>query len=199
MLETQGSGYGGHQKSGSTSGAAIIAAFVPTFVSAVIYLAIFVAIRNKFQKHYAPRTFLGTVPEKNRTPASSSTGTGWFHDFRKLPSRFVLTHSSLDAYLYLRFLKFIIAVCFLGSCLVLPVLIPVNATAGGRNATVTVCTSLSRCLTSSWQSCCASCLLARGEQGFASMVHTAKLQHSCCYLWVGTMQVLTHTRHVYNL
>lgn len=75
----------------------------------------------------------------------------------------------------------------------------VNATAGGRNATVTVCTSLSRCLTSSWQSCCASCLLARGEQGFASMVHTAKLQHSCCYLWVGTMQVLTHTRHVYNL
>ena len=130
MLETQGSGYGGHQKSGSTSGAAIIAAFVPTFVSAVIYLAIFVAIRNKFQKHYAPRTFLGTVPEKNRTPASSSTGTGWFHDFRKLPSRFVLTHSSLDAYLYLRFLKFIIAICFLGSCLVLPVLITVNATAG---------------------------------------------------------------------
>ena len=132
MLETQGSGYGGHQKSGSTSGAAIIAAFVPTFVSAVIYLAIFVAIRNKFQKHYAPRTFLGTVPEKNRTPASSSTGTGWFHDFRKLPSRFVLTHSSLDAYLYLRFLKFTIAICFLGSCLVLPVLIPVNATAGGN-------------------------------------------------------------------
>jgi len=132
MLETQGSGYGGHQKSESTSGAAILAAFVPTFVSAVIYLAIFVAIRNRFHKHYAPRTFLGTVPEENRTPASSSTGTGWFHDFRKLPSRFVLTHSSLDAYLYLRFLKFIIAICLLGSCLVLPVLIPVNATGGGN-------------------------------------------------------------------
>lgn len=132
MLETQASGHGGHRSSGSTSGAAILAAFVPTFVSAVVYLAIFVAIRNKFHKHYAPRTFLGTVPEKDRTPASHQTGTGWFHDFRKLPTRFVLTHSSLDAYLYLRFLKFIIAICFFGCCLVLPILIPINATAGGN-------------------------------------------------------------------
>lgn len=132
MLETQASGHGGHRSSGSTSGAAIIAAFVPTFVSAVVYLAIFVAIRNRFQKHYAPRTFLGTVPEKDRTPASHPSGEGWFHDFRKLPSRFVLTHSSLDAYLYLRFLRFIIAICFIGCCLVLPILIPINATGGGN-------------------------------------------------------------------
>lgn len=123
---------GSHRSSGSTSGAAILAAFVPTFVSAIIYLAIFVAIRNKFQKHYAPRTFLGTVPEKDRTPASHPAGRGWFHDFRELPTRFVLSHSSLDAYLYLRFLQFIIAICFFGCCLVLPILIPINATGGGN-------------------------------------------------------------------
>lgn len=132
MLEARGSGYGGHRSSESTSGTAILAAFIPTFVSAVIYLAIFVAIRNRFKKHYAPRTFLGTVPEKDRTPASHPSGVGWFHDFRSLPTRFVLTHSSLDAYLYLRFLKFIIAICFIGCCFVLPVLIPINATGGGR-------------------------------------------------------------------
>lgn len=132
ILETRGGGYGGHRSSGSTSGAAILAAFVPTLVSALVYLAIFVAIRNKFQKHYAPRTFLGTVPEKDRTPAHHSSGAGWFHDFRKLPTRFVLNHSSLDAYLYLRFLKFTIAICIFGCCIALPVLIPVNATGGGH-------------------------------------------------------------------
>lgn len=130
MLEIQGSG--SHRDSGSTSAAAILAAFVPTFVSALVYLTIFAAIRNRFQKHYAPRTFLGTVPEKDRTPASHPTGAGWFHDFRKIPMRFVLTHSSLDAYLYLRFLKFIIAICIFGSCLTLPILIPINATGGGN-------------------------------------------------------------------
>jgi hypothetical protein len=129
MLDIQASG--GHRSSGSTSGAAILAAFIPTFVSAIVYLAIFAAIRNKFQKHYAPRTFLGTVPEKDRTPASHPSGAGWFHDFRKIPMRFVLTHSSLDAYLYLRFLKFTIAICIFGSCLALPILIPINATGGG--------------------------------------------------------------------
>ncbi|KAM0721875.1 hypothetical protein Q7P37_002800 [Cladosporium fusiforme] len=132
MLETRGSGFGGHRSSESTSGAAILAAFIPTFVSAVLYLAIFAALRNRFKKHYAPRTFLGTVPEKDRTPASHPSGAGWFHDFRTLPTRFVLTHSSLDAFLYLRFLKFIIAICFLGSCLALPILIPINATGGGN-------------------------------------------------------------------
>jgi hypothetical protein len=130
MLDIQASG--GHRSSGSTSGAAILAAFVPTFVSAVVYLAIFAAVRNRFQKHYAPRTFLGTVPEKDRTPASHPSGAGWFHDFRKIPTRFVLTHSSLDAYLYLRFLKFIIAICLFGSCLAVPILIPINATGGGN-------------------------------------------------------------------
>lgn len=130
MLDIQTAG--SHRSSGSTSGAAILGAFIPTLVSALIYLAIFAAIRNRFKKHYAPRTFLGTVPEKDRTPASHPTGAGWFHDFRKIPTRFLLTHSSLDAYLYLRFFKFTIAICAFGSCLALPILIPINATGGGN-------------------------------------------------------------------
>ena len=117
--------------SGSTSGAQILAAFIPTFVTAVIYLAIFVAIRNFYRKIYAPRTFLGPVPEKDRTPSSRSEGTSWFHDFRTLSDRFVLQHNALDAYLYLRFLRFIVLVCFLGCCITWPILLPVNATGGG--------------------------------------------------------------------
>jgi hypothetical protein len=124
-------GYGGHRSSDSTSGAAILGAFIPTFIIACVYIAIFVAVRNSFRKVYAPRTFLGTIPKKDRTPASHAEGTSWIQDYRSLTDRFVFQHNSLDAYLYLRFLKFIIWVCFAGACLTWPILFPINATGGG--------------------------------------------------------------------
>ncbi|KAK3712581.1 hypothetical protein LTR37_009024 [Vermiconidia calcicola] len=126
------SDHGGHRTSSSTSGAAILAAFIPTFVIAVIYLAIFAAIRNSYRKIYAPRTFFGSVPEKDRTPQSTAEGKSWFHDFRTLSDHFVLQHNSLDAYLYLRFLRFVVFVCFVGCCITWPILLPVNATGGGN-------------------------------------------------------------------
>ncbi|KAK5109762.1 hypothetical protein LTR62_006602 [Meristemomyces frigidus] len=122
---------GGHRDSGSTSGEAILAAFIPTFITAVIYLAIFVGIRNTYRKFYAPRTFLGTIPEKDRTPQERVSGGHWFRDFRQTPDRFVLQHNSLDAFLYLRFLKVIIGICVVGCCMTWPILFPVHVTGGG--------------------------------------------------------------------
>lgn len=132
MIATTESDHGGHRKSGSTSGEAILAAFIPTFVTAVVYLAIFAAIRNRYRKIYAPRTFLGNVPGKDRTPQETPDGKSWFHDFKTLSDKFVLQHNSLDAYLYLRFLKFIVGICFLGCCMSWPILFPINATGGGK-------------------------------------------------------------------
>ncbi|KAK3115933.1 hypothetical protein LTR53_004211, partial [Teratosphaeriaceae sp. CCFEE 6253] len=122
---------GGHRSSGSTSGQAILSAFIPTFITAAIYVAIFVGIRNKYRKMYAPRTFLGTVPLKDRTLQERASGGHWFRDFRQLPDHFVLQHNSLDAYLYLRFLKVIVGICVAGACLTWPILFPIHATGGG--------------------------------------------------------------------
>ncbi|KAI1342365.1 DUF221-domain-containing protein [Xylariaceae sp. FL0016] len=47
-----------------------------------------------------------------------------------------LQHQSLDAYLFLRFLKVIIVICFVGCCILWPVLFPVNATGGGTSTQV---------------------------------------------------------------
>lgn len=127
---TIASGHGGHQ-TGSTSGAAILAAFIPTATTAIIYLLIFAAIRNKYRKIYAPRTFLGVVPEQDRTPESNVKGESWYQTYRKLPDHFVLQHNSLDAYLFLRFLRFIIGLCLLGCILTWPILLPANITGGG--------------------------------------------------------------------
>lgn len=133
-MSTTFSDHGGHRGSGPISGAAILAAFIPTFITALVYLSIFVVIRNIYRKVYAPRTFLGTVPEKDRTPAERASGAHWFRDFRTLPDRFVLQHNSLDAYLYLRFLKAITAVCIVGCCLTWPILFPINANGGGKES-----------------------------------------------------------------
>lgn len=122
---------GDHRGSGSTSGAAILGAFIPTFIIAVIYVIAFVLVRNHFRKVYAPRTFLGTVPEKHRTPTSRAEDWWWFKDFRNLTDHFVLQHNSLDAWLFLRFLRFIVWICFAGVALTWPILFPINATGGG--------------------------------------------------------------------
>jgi hypothetical protein len=55
----------------------------------------------------------------------------WLKPFKAIPDEHVLTHQSLDAYLWLRFLKMLTFICFVGACLTFPVLFPVNATGGG--------------------------------------------------------------------
>lgn len=56
---------------------------------------------------------------------------GWFSHFRSLPDEYLVTHQSLDGYLYLRFFKMLTVICFIGCCITWPVLFPVNATGGG--------------------------------------------------------------------
>jgi len=51
----------------------------------------------------------------------------------KTPDTFMLYHQSLDTYLYLRFLRTIIFICVIGSCLTWPTLMPANATGGGSS------------------------------------------------------------------
>src|SRR5256885_12996911 len=68
---------------------------------------------------------------RNRTPLPGRGHYAWFHSFRTLDDKFILRNNSLDAYCFLRFLKTIILLCFVGSCITWPILFPVNATGGG--------------------------------------------------------------------
>ncbi|CAN8100742.1 unnamed protein product [Discula destructiva] len=116
----------------STSLPAILAALVPSLTSAILFLAVFVVIKRPFRRIYSPRTFIEVIPEKDRTPISSLKRFEWIRTIRQLNDKFVLQHSSLDAYLYLRFLRTIIFICFAGVCITWPILFPVNATGGGN-------------------------------------------------------------------
>lgn len=50
---------------------------------------------------------------------------------RVVPDKFTLYHQSLDSYLFLRFLRTLIFICFVGAFLSWPILLPVNAAGGG--------------------------------------------------------------------
>lgn len=55
-----------------------------------------------------------------------------------MPNIHALQHQSLDAYLFLRFLRVLVIICFVGCCLLWPVLFPVNATGGGTSQQVDI-------------------------------------------------------------
>lgn len=55
----------------------------------------------------------------------------WIGAFYKIPDSYVLNHQSLDGFLFLRYLKVSVALCFFGCLITWPVLFPVNATADG--------------------------------------------------------------------
>ena len=55
----------------------------------------------------------------------------WLKPFFFVPERFILNHSSLDAFLFLRYLKVLGIICFAGVVCVWPILLPLHGT-GGR-------------------------------------------------------------------
>ncbi|KAI1420367.1 hypothetical protein F5Y12DRAFT_135261 [Xylaria sp. FL1777] len=118
---------------GSASLEAVVSALIPTLTVGLVFVGIFALVRHRFPILYAPRTFLGTIPEKDQTPSAGQACLDWLHTMRKLPDRFLLYHESLDTYLYLRFLRTIIIICVVGCILTWPVLMPVNAIGGGSS------------------------------------------------------------------
>ncbi|KAI2621344.1 DUF221-domain-containing protein [Xylaria nigripes] len=118
---------------GPASFAALISALVPTSTTGLMLLGVFILVRRRFHILYAPRSILGTVEERDRTPLPSKGFLNWLIATREFPDEFLLQHESLDAYLYLRFLRMIIFICVVGCVLTWPILMPVNFTGGGSS------------------------------------------------------------------
>lgn len=57
----------------------------------------------------------------------------WFGAFLDISDAHVLHHSSLDGYLFLRFLRVLCAICITGVVILWPILLPVHATGGAGN------------------------------------------------------------------
>ncbi|KAF9873251.1 duf221 domain-containing protein [Colletotrichum karsti] len=96
-----------------------------------VYLVIFLILRRSQRRFYAPRTYLGSLRESERTPGLPTGLFNWIKHFWKIPDVYALKHQSLDAYLFLRFLRLCASICLVGMIMTWPILFPINATGGG--------------------------------------------------------------------
>ncbi|KAG9240791.1 hypothetical protein BJ878DRAFT_524228 [Calycina marina] len=128
-IDNAGSGTSNSQ---SSSASAMLATLIPVGLLAVVFITVFNVLRRKFPRVYHPRTFLGTLKEQEKSQSLPDNKIGWLSVFKAIPDEFVLEHQSLDGYLYLRFLKMITIICFVGVCITWPILLPINATGGAK-------------------------------------------------------------------
>ncbi|EEH40259.2 hypothetical protein PAAG_02314 [Paracoccidioides lutzii Pb01] len=118
-------------KDASNSLSGLVSTLVPTLIVSGAMVLLFVLLRQSQRRQYAPRTYIGSLREQERTPEQSPGIFGWITSMAKLSDEYVLRHHSLDAYLLLRYIKIATAICFVGCLITWPVLFPVNATGGG--------------------------------------------------------------------
>lgn len=109
----------------------LVATLVPTLVVAGVYFAIFLVLRRGQKRWYSPRSYIGSLRETERTPALPGGLFNWVGRFWKIPDSWALQTQSLDAYLFLRYIRMTVIISFVGCCITWPVLFPVNATGGG--------------------------------------------------------------------
>ncbi|KAI9784856.1 MAG: hypothetical protein M1816_000701 [Peltula sp. TS41687] len=109
----------------------MISTLVPALLIALAFFLVFLILRRTQRRIYSPRSYLGTLREEERSPDLPKGLFNWLGAFFKIPDTYVLNHHSLDAYLFLRYLRIAVAICFFGCLIVWPVLFPINIT-GGR-------------------------------------------------------------------
>lgn len=118
---------------GGSSASALMMTLLPALVYAVFWVAIFLIFRRTQRRWYAPRSHLPDIDEHRRSPELPSGWLNWLGTFLKIEDNHVLHHSSLDGYLFLRFLRVLCATCFTGCLMTWPILFPIHATGGNGN------------------------------------------------------------------
>ncbi|KAK1825900.1 hypothetical protein QBC39DRAFT_399983 [Podospora conica] len=121
------------QDTTSTSASSLVSTLIPTIIGGVLFLAVFLLLRRKKKNVYAPRACVDVVPDNEKTPTADNPDSmfGWIGTYWRLPDTFILNHHSLEAYLFIRFHKVLIAICAVGCCLTWPILFPINITGSG--------------------------------------------------------------------
>lgn len=118
----------------SNSASSLVSTLVPNLLVAAAFVTLFMIFRPRFKRLYAPRTYIDSLGDERKTPAPSSGFLGWIKDFRRISDKYILDHSSIDGYLFVRYFKVIVTISVLGIIITWPILFPVNATVSAEPA-----------------------------------------------------------------
>ncbi|KAL7944215.1 hypothetical protein V8C42DRAFT_326178 [Trichoderma barbatum] len=108
----------------------LAATFAPVSIYLGLCLCCFLLLRPRSKRVYAPKTIPGIRYPENPIPELPSGLFNWFIPFFKIPDTYVLNNGSLDAYFFLRYLKVLRNISFVGCCIVWPILLPIHSTGG---------------------------------------------------------------------
>ncbi|RLL94105.1 hypothetical protein CFD26_101523 [Aspergillus turcosus] len=117
----------------STSLSALVTTLLPALVIAAFWFGLFLICRRTQLRWYAPRSHLPCWHQHERSPQLPTGFINWFGHFLKISDAHVLHSSSMDGYLFLRFLRVLCATCFTGCLITWPILIPIHVTGGAGN------------------------------------------------------------------
>lgn len=122
----------GEHRNTSSSYSSLISTLVPLLIISVPLFLAFLFLRVKLRRVYAPRTFIETLHEEEKTPKLEKNGfMNWMPEFWRRPNEEILDHQNLDGYLFIRFMKTITLISFAGLCFTVPLMI-INYMGGGK-------------------------------------------------------------------
>ncbi|EPX74970.1 DUF221 family protein [Schizosaccharomyces octosporus yFS286] len=116
--------------SSSSSTSAFVSSLIFNLVIFAIMIFIFISLRPREKRVYQPRCEVETQP-KEQTPEPAGSGPfSWLLSCLRLSETSLIRYAGVDAYFFLRYLFTFTFLCFLGCIMLLPILLPVNATNG---------------------------------------------------------------------
>ncbi|KAK3986494.1 hypothetical protein QBC44DRAFT_333324 [Cladorrhinum sp. PSN332] len=105
--------------------------FVPILIFSAVCFSIFLTFRRKCPRVYAPRTIPLLRAPENPSPELPNGWFNWIKPFWAIDDTYILNNCTLDAFLFLRFLRVLSIICLVGGCFAWPILLPINGTGGG--------------------------------------------------------------------
>ncbi|ODV61458.1 Phm7p [Ascoidea rubescens DSM 1968] len=114
----------------SSSVSAFLSALILNGIVFLIFITCFIFLRRKEERVYQPRRIVPTVPIEKQPDETPSGYFGWLNHLLSKSQSWIIQQTGVDGFFFLRYLFLIGSTCFIGSFIVLPILLPVNATNG---------------------------------------------------------------------
>lgn len=116
----------------SSSTSAFVSTLIFNGVIFIIFIWLFLTLRPKNRRVYEPRTLkdIQTIKEEERTDQVPSGYFQWVPYLLSKPHSFIIQHSSIDGYLFLRYIGIMGSLSLVFCFILFPILLPVNATNG---------------------------------------------------------------------
>ncbi|KAJ0164551.1 Uncharacterized protein CTA2_734 [Colletotrichum tanaceti] len=117
--------------SDSSSLMSLVSTLIPVLIYTAVCLLIFWALRRRSLRVYSPRTILGNFFSHEQSTPLPVGWLDWVKPFWAIPDTEILNRSSLDAFLFLRYLKVLVLICLVGCCITWPTLMVIHANGTG--------------------------------------------------------------------